>query len=326
MRERVLSGMRPTGRLHIGHVEGVLRNWVELQKNNDCFYFVADWHALTTNPDTREIKRNTYEMVKDWLAMGVNPEKSTLFIQSAVPEHAELHLVFSMLNSLARLERLPTFKEQIKELDMKESIPYGFLGYPVLQAADILMYKTKYVPVGEDQLPHIELTRETARRFNGLYGEVFPVPMAELSEAPRILGTDGRKMSKSYKNEILPTDDKDWLVKKVRTMTIDPQRQKTTDPGNPEACSVYDLHKIYNKETTDDIAGKCRTAGRGCGECKMLLPDVMAETYKDYRERRKDIGDELVMRVLKEGNEKARAIASQTMNEVRRAMLLNYLE
>ena len=251
----VLSGMRPTGKLHIGHLEGVLQEWINLQQSYDCYYFVADWHALTTNSETKDLKENTIDMVKDWLAYGVDPNKSTLFIQSQVPEHAELGLLFSMLVNLGRLERLPTFNAYLKEIVKVEEkdkkiydevkrakVNHGFLGYPILQSADILIYKTNLVPVGEDQLSHIELTREIARKFNSLYKEIFPIPEPKLGETPCILGTDSRKMSKSYGNVISPTDDYSILKNKVGKMVTDPNKIRANDRGNPHIFNVFYIH------------------------------------------------------------------------------------
>lgn len=334
----VLSGMRPTGKLHIGHLEGVLREWVELQNEHDCNFFVADYHAITTNSDTRDLKQDTFDMVKDWIAFGVDPEKAKLFIQSMVPEHTDLHTIFSMLVNMGRLERLPTFTDYIKEVikvddtDIKRfdeakraKVNYGFLGYPVLQTADILIYKTNIVPIGEDQLPHLELTRELAKRFNNLYGETFPLPEAKLGHKPRILGTDGRKMSKSYNNVISPMDNLDELMAKVRSMISDTTRGGVNNPGNPYNCSVFDLHEIYDKAGSQDIASRCKGASLGCGDCKKLLPEKIFETYKEFRERRGDVTDSYVKQVLKKGCERARAVTAATMKLVKHNMLMDYL-
>ena len=336
--------MRPTGRLHIGHLVGALDNWVELQEKYKSYFFVADWHAITTQTDTREIIPNALEMAKDWIAAGINPNKSTLFIQSQVPQHSELHLIFSMLNTLPRLERVPSFKgqmahllgvhsdgEDLKQEDItkaKSEISYGFLGYPVLQAADILIYKADGVPVGEDQLPHLELTREIARRFNSLYGEVFPEPEALLTNTPRVLGTDGRKMSKSYGNVVLPTDDLETITKGVKKMVTDPARKRREDPGqDPYSCSVYALHLAYNDPDRQiEILKECTSARIGCGDCKLQAASKIAEKYADYRERRAELeGDESKIReILMDGSSDARKVAAQTLKEVKEYLLFDY--
>lgn len=336
MLEVVLSGMRPTGKLHIGHVEGVLRDWVALQETARCYYFVADWHAMTTNTDTGELRRNTIDMVKDWIATGVDPEKSTLFVQSQIPQHAELSLALSMLVNLGRLERLPTFNNYLREIvkvdgeDKKQfdeakraNVNHGFLGYPVLQTADILLYKTTLVPVGEDQLPHIELTRELARRFNTLYGTTFIIPEPKLGRSPRILGNDGRKMSKSYGNVIEPTDTGADLTKRILQMKTDPARQRATDPGNPYECSVYDLHEVFTSDNPS-VATACSTGTRGCKDCKLELAHTIDETYHSFRERRSTLTDDFILDVLATGTAAARTIAEQTMREAKHAMHLDY--
>ncbi|MEK6918485.1 MAG: tryptophan--tRNA ligase [Nanoarchaeota archaeon] len=333
LKPTVLSGMRPTGRLHIGHIEGVLRKWLQLQEEYACKFFVADWHALTTNTESKEIRKNTYDMVRDWLAFGIDPKKSTIFVQSDVPQHAELHVALSMLNTVARLQRMPTFTEYVqimkeeghnrKKLEA-DQVSYGFLGYPLLQAADILVHKAKYVPVGDDQKPHIELCQELAKRFNATYGPIFPVPEILTSNAPRILGTDGRKMSKSYANTISPQDTGKTLSEKVAKMRIDPKRTSMQVAGNPDECSVYDLHRIYNQEKFAEVYYGCRQAILGCGECKQKLPPLMSTTYKEYRNRFDSISDKTIETVLREGGEKAREEASKTMEEVRKVMLLKY--
>src|SRR5215813_10031523 len=244
-KQRVLSGMRPTGKLHLGNVVGALSNWVKLQDQYECFHFIADWHALTSDfADTSMIKEYRIEMMIDWLAAGLDPKKSVMFVQSAAPQHAELHLILSMITPLGWLERVPTYKEQRENITDKDLGNYGFLGYPVLQAADILMYKGNFVPVGEDQVPHVELTREICRRFNSFYGEVFPEPQALLTPMPRLPGLDGRKMSKSYGNVIFLTDTPEEITKKVKVMMTDPARKRRTDPGNPDVCPVFSYHKL----------------------------------------------------------------------------------
>ncbi len=403
MKKRVLSGMRATGKLHLGHLAGVLVNWKRLQNEYDSFFFVADWHGLTDNPENaRYMKENIRNMVLDWLAVGIDPDKSTLFIQSLVPQHAELHLVFSMLVSLSRLFRNPTYKDKLEDLrkggmeggvslsairDVKEElerkaneelkatadfvstlkdreaifrklkgdvmslfygfvdkagerlieellesssfhsiISYGFLGYPVLQSADILLYKPHYVPVGADQVAHIEITRDIAEKFNRLYAEVFPIPEALLTETPRIPGMDGRKMSKSYGNAIYLSDDEETVSKKVMKYITDPQRIRKSDPGRPEICPVFALHRVFNPDETDEIYRACRTAQIGCVQCKRRLAEKLNHTLKPIRQRRKELEDSQidVFEILKEGSRKAEEFAEGTMEEVRKAMGMDY--
>jgi len=325
---RILSGMRPTGKLHVGHLVGVLENWVELQKEYDCYFEVADWHALTTKYDqTDDIKNNTRELVIDWISAGIDPEESVIFVQSDVKEHAELHLLFSMITSVGRLERVPTYKEQIEELNLGNSVPYGLLGYPVLQAADILLYKGDTVPVGKDQLPHLELTREIARRFNYLYGEddeILPEPEPKLTKVPKLLGTDGRKMSKSYGNAIFLGDSEEEIEDKVREMVTDPQRIRLKDPGNPDVCSVYDYHNIFNTTEVEELATGCREAGIGCMDCKRNLKDVLTNELAEIRAKREELkaNPEQIDDILNAGAKKARKLARETMEEVRNAMNL----
>jgi len=325
-RKRILSGMRPTGKLHLGNLHGALKNWIDLQgrEEYDCYYFVADWHALTSDySDTADIRDNRVDMVIDWLSAGLDPEKSTLFVQSSVKEHAELFLILSMITPLAWLERNPTYKEMKAELSAKDLSTFGFLGYPVLQAADIIMYKANGVPVGVDQLPHIELTREIARRFNFLYKEIFPIPEPLLTDFPKLLGIDGRKMSKSYDNSIFISDQGDVLAKKVAAMFTDPQRMRRKDPGRPEICNVYTFHQIYSTgEDVDRISIECRKAGIGCTDCKRQLSDRIAEVMKPVHDRRDyyvQHPDE-VREIIEQGNNKAVRIARQTMEEVREAV------
>src|SRR5918996_4495747 len=286
-RQRVLSGMRPTGKLHLGNYLGALENWVRMQDEFECFYFVADWHALTTGPgNSVQAPEATIEMAADWLGAGLDPERSTIFIQSLVPEHAELHLLFSMATPVTWLERVPTYKERIEQQEIA-SPSYGLLGYPLLQSADILMYKAKWVPVGIDQVPHVELTREVARRFNNTFGAVFPEPDAKLTEIPKVPGTDGRKMSKSYGNAIYLSDTREEIVRKVKPMMTDPARKRRTDPGDPEVCPVYDLHKIFTPPADREWAATgCRTAGIGCLDCKDALLKHLVTALEPIRERR----------------------------------------
>ena len=323
-KKRILAGMRPSGRLHIGHYHGALKTWLSLQEEHDCYFFSADWHALTTEyADTSRVMDDTIEMALDWLACGLDPEKSVIFVQSSIPEHAELFLVFGMITPVPWLERNPTYKEQREQVQDKDLGNFGFLGYPCLQAADILIYKGDGVPVGVDQVPHIELTREIARRFNNLYGPVFPEPQPVLSSSPKVPGTDGRKMSKSYGNAILLTDDADTVTKKLRPMITDPARVRRTDPGNPDICPVYDLHKVYsNDDVLTWAAEGCRTAGIGCLECKKPLIDAVIAGLAPIQERRAELAadPEKIRRILRDGNERARAVASETFAEVRKAI------
>lgn len=326
--ERVLSGMRPTGKLHLGHLS-VLENWAALQDKYRCFFMVADWHALSTEyAASAEIPGKIREMVLDWLSAGIDPEKSVIFVQSHVKEHAELHLLFSMITPLSWLERVPTYKEQLQQLGEqgKDINTYGFLGYPLLQAADILLYKATAVPVGEDQLPHLELTREVARRFNFLFGEkVFPEPQALLARVPLLPGTDGRKMSKSYNNYISISASSEELYEKIRNMITDPARVRRHDPGHPEVCTVFTYHRVYNPERVAEIEEECRRAGIGCVECKKILAQRKDELLTPLRERRKEYEGKkgLVQEILQEGARQAREVAAATMDQVRRVMHLS---
>ncbi|MFO1268864.1 MAG: tryptophan--tRNA ligase [Rubrivivax sp.] len=402
MKTRVLSGMRPTGSMHLGHYLGALKNWVALQDQHECFYFVADWHALTTHYEESEvIGQSVYEMVTDWIAAGLDPEKSTIFIQSRIPEHAELFTLLAMGTPLGWLERVPTYKDQIEKLKDRDLATYGFLGYPLLQAADILIYKATYVPVGEDQASHVELTREVARRFNNLYGRgkdfeaqvaaaiaklskddaryygkqrkafgetgseearakgegivrkaatqvsgwraeeselllghlkgsgrsVLVEPQALHTEVLRLPGLDGAKMSKSYGNAILMRDEPDVVAKKVRGMATDPARVRRTDPGDPEKCPVWQFHLAYSDEATKAWVVKgCTTAGIGCLECKQPVIDAIVRQQQPWRERAAALTAEpkKVERIVEAGTERARAVAQQTMKDVRAAMGLDY--
>ena len=323
-RKRVLSGMRPTGKLHLGNYVGALENWVRMQNEYQCFFEVADWHALTTDyADTSRLKENSIEVVLDWLAAGLDPEKSVIFIQSHVPAHAELHLLLSMITPLGWLERVPTYKEQRENIKDKDLGTYGFLGYPVLQAADILVYKAHCVPVGEDQVAHVELTREVARRFNGFYGEVFPEPQALLTPAAKLPGTDGRKMSKSYGNTILLTDPEPEVRQKLKTMVTDPARVRRSDPGNPDVCPVGDLHKLFSsKETMAKVYEGCRSASIGCIECKSWAADALVQILNPIQARREKFEDNprLAWDIVEDGTKRAKAAAAKTMDDVRAAM------
>jgi tryptophanyl-tRNA synthetase len=326
--DRVLSGMRPTGSLHLGHYHGVLKNWVRLQEAHPCLFFVADWHALTTHyEEPGIIERNTWDMVIDWLASGVDPAKATLFIQSHVQEHAELHLLLSMVTPLGWLERVPSYKEQQQQIAEKDLGTYGFLGYPLLQTADIIIYKANAVPVGEDQAPHIELTREVVRRFNHLYGDVFPEPLTLLTPTPRVPGTDGRKMSKSYGNAVFLKDPPATLREKLKPMITDPARKRRSDPGTPEICPVFDLHKAFSSEETRAWAADgCRSAGIGCLDCKGRLMDHLLHRLEEIHARRPEFASrpDTVWDVLREGSRRARETARATMEEVRAAMKVDY--
>lgn len=323
-KKRVLSGMRPTGNLHLGHLHGTLKNWVKLQEEYDCFFFAADWHALTSEyENTGAIKESIHDMVIDWLSAGIDPEKSTLFVQSKILEHAELHLLLSMIVPLPWLERNPTYKEQQDEMSAKDLSTYGFLGYPVLQAADIIIYKANGVPVGKDQVPHLELTREIVRRFNFLYGNVFPEPAQLLTETSKVLGIDRRKMSKSYGNALYLSDTPEVIKTKVAQMITDPQRKRRKDPGDPDVCNVFSFHSLYSTDEQISMVGReCRKAGIGCVECKELMTGNLSAYLVPYREKREYYlaHGEKVTSLLEAGTDKARTIARQTMDEVRRAI------
>ncbi len=324
----LFSGMRPTGKLHIGHYFGVLKNWRELQEEYKCIFGAVDWHALTTSfEDTSKIGENIIDMIIDWLSVGLDPNKATFIVQSHVKEHAELHLILSMLTPLPWLQRNPVLKEQVRSLNLGDSFSYGLLGYPVLMAADILLYKSDIVPVGEDQVPHLEITREIARRFNYYYKEVFPLPKEKLTETPRIPGTDGKeKMSKSLGNHILISEPKESLEKKVMSMVTDPQKIRLKDPGHPEVCTVFYFHNIFNKEEVPQIEEDCKKGVLGCVACKRNLAQKMYEFFAPIRKEREKYEKDpsLVMDILKEGEKRAREIASSTMEEVREAMKMSY--
>ncbi|MBW1840697.1 MAG: tryptophan--tRNA ligase [Deltaproteobacteria bacterium] len=323
-KKRILSGMRPTGPLHLGNLHGALANWVNMQDEYDCFFFIADWHALTSDyEDTRKIKEYSREIMIDWLSAGLSNEKSTLFVQSHIKEHAELFLILSMITPVPWLERNPTYKDQILQLSNKDLSTYGFLGYPVLQAADIIMYKANGVPVGVDQVPHVEITREIARRFNHFYGNVFPEPDAVLTETPKMLGTDGRKMSKSYDNAIYLSDSPEDIAATVSGMFTDPQRKRKTDPGNPDICNVYSFHKIYSDLDTGNMVSRdCKTAQLGCVDCKSIMAKNLIAGLAPIREKRAYYQEKTgrVDEIIAEGCDKAGKVAEKTMDEVKTAI------
>jgi tryptophanyl-tRNA synthetase len=316
--------MRPTGKLHLGHLVGALDNWKQMQEEYDCFFFAADWHALTTEyAETGIIRNSIREMMIDWLSVGISPEKSVLFIQSRIKEHAELHLLLSMITPVPWLERVPTYKEQQQELTNRDLSTYGFLGYPLLQTADIIIYKAHKVPVGIDQVPHVELSREVARRFNFFYGPVFPVPDPLLTEVPKLLGIDGRKMSKSYDNAIFISDPPDEVRRKTSAMFTDPNRIRKSDPGNPDICNVFSFHKVYSDpETVIRVNRECRQATLGCVEDKKNLAETLVCYLAPLQEVRERFlrNPSLVEEILEDGCQRARSVATRTMEEVREAM------
>lgn len=323
---RVLSGMRPTGPLHLGHLLGALDNWTRLQADHECFFMVADLHALMgeyENP--AEIQKNTTEMIVDWLACGIDPERSVIFVQSQIPEHAELALMLGMMTPLGRLERNPTYKEQLREITGRDLTTFGFLGYPVLQAADILLYRADKVPVGEDQLAHLELTREIVRRFKFLYkNDLFPEPQALLTKEARILGTDRRKMSKSYGNAIHLSDTEEAMRKKVQSMVTDPARVKVSDPGHPDVCNVYSYHQIFSSPSkTREVYDWCTTAQKGCTDCKKELAGILdASRLREIRGRREHFTNnkKMISDIIERGRQKAAKVARETMEDVKGSM------
>ncbi len=321
MKKRILSGMRPSGKLHLGNYAGALENWIKLQDEYDNFFFVADWHALTTNPRAAgEVRQNTIDMVIDWLSAGIKPE-NPIFIQSQIKQHAELHLLFSMLITNARLERNPTLKEQVRDLKT-ENISYGHLGYPVLQAADILIYKANIVPVGEDQAPHVEITREIARKFNSTYGEVFPEPETKLTTFARLPGLDGKKMGKSNDNYILMSDPEEKIYQKVRTAITDPQKVRRNDPGHPDICNVYWFHKKFNPEEVQQIRKDCESGVLGCVDCKKNCSIKIAQYFAPIRDKRAYYETNLneVDDIINAGIKRAREEAAATMTDVYNVM------
>jgi len=325
-KKRILSGMRPTGPLHLGHWLGALKNWVELQDKYLCFYMIADWHALMSEyADPQEIKKNIKECLLDWLSVGINPEETTIFIQSAVKEHAELHLLLSMISPLAWLERCPTYKEQLRELKTRDISTYAYLGYPVLQAADIVLYKADAVPVGKDQLPHLELTREIVRRFHHFYGKTFPEPEPILTETSKLMGLDNRKMSKSYNNFIALADPPAVINEKVMTMITDTKRVKRRDKGHPHLCNVFSYQEIFNPKEAQEIKDACQRGLGGCTECKKILVRTLNKFLSGFRAKRKnwEIKPKKLEEILQRGNEQAKDVAAKTLIDVRKKMGLS---
>jgi tryptophanyl-tRNA synthetase len=326
-KKRILSGMRPTGKLHLGHLVGALSNWVKLQDEYECFFMVADWHALMSEYENPQgIKENILDNVADWLACGISPEKSVIFIQSEVREHLELYMAFSLFTPLGWLERCPTYKEQLREIKNRDLKTYAFLGYPVLQAADILVYRADAVPVGEDQLPHLELTREIARRFNNLYKkELFPEAQAILTKEARLLGLDGRKMSKSYDNFIALSEEEQSIRTKTAQMFTDPARIKRNDPGHPEKCNVHSYYAVFAPQRADEIERLCRQAQIGCTECKKELAEILIKFLAPIQKKRKDLlsNPKQILDILERGKERARDVASRTVAQVKAALNLS---
>jgi tryptophanyl-tRNA synthetase len=325
--KRILSGMQPSGKLHLGNYFGALKNWVSMQDEFECFFFVADWHALSSlYQDPQRIKEYSFEMMVDWLSAGLDPDKSTMFIQSEVQEHVELHLMLSMMVPVPWLERNPTYKEKQDEIKNVDMSSYGFLGYPILQTADIVLYKADYVPVGIDQAPHLEISREIVRRFHKLYkNKIFIEPGAKISEIPKLNGLDGRKMSKSYNNAIFLSDSEKEITKKVKSMLTDPARARREDPGDPDVCNLYPFHKIYSPQSMqDEIDSECRTAKIGCGDCKKMLTQSMLEGMRPMMEKRTEIlaRPDYVKDVFREGTLKAQAVAKSTLDQAKQAMKL----
>ncbi len=322
--ERVLSGMQSSGRVHLGNLVGALQNWVRLQDSYECFYFIADWHALTSGYEHPEgLKESVTDLLINFIAAGLDPDKCTIFIQSKVLEHAELHLLLSMITPLGWLERVPTYKEKQHELRERDLSTYGFLGYPLLQTADIIIYRAKHVPVGIDQVPHLEISREIARRFNNFYGDIFPEPEALLTQFPKVPGVDGRKMSKSYNNAVYLSDSPQEVEHKLRTMATDPARVRRNDRGDPELSPVFQLHKVFSsKEEQDEVAEGCRTAGIGCLDCKKVLIRNVFRVLEPIWDKRQQLSNdpEQLKSIVDKGTEKARKAAQETMVLVRRAM------
>jgi tryptophanyl-tRNA synthetase len=322
--KRVFSAMRPTGKLHLGHLVGALSNWLEFQKTYPCVFSIVDWHALMGEyENSKAISENIIDMAIDWMACGIDPDKSIIFVQSDVPEHLELQMILSCITPLGWLERNPTYKEQLREIKTRDLQTYGFLGYPVLQAADILLYKANLVPIGEDQLPHLELTREIARRFNHIFKtHLFPDCEAILTKTPKLLGLDGRKMSKSYQNTITLGEDPKELEKKVKSMFTDPRRIKLTDPGHPDECNVYSTYQVFAPELSKDVYDWCSNAKKGCTECKTILAQSLLKTLAPIREKRDELSKnrDRIVDILQEGKKKAKTIAEKTMEEIRKVV------
>lgn len=318
--------MQPSGKLHLGNYFGALKNWVSLQEGFECYFFIADWHALSSLYEGPErIKNYSYEVAVDWLSAGLDPEKCTMFLQSEIPEHAELHLILSMIVPVPWLERNPTYKEKQDEIKNVDMSSYGFLGYPVLQTADIVLYKADFVPVGIDQAPHLELSREIVRRFNKLYKKVFIEPGAKISDVPKLNGLDGRKMSKTYNNTIFLSDGEKEIRKKVQSMLTDPARARRDDPGDPDVCNLYPFHKIYSSQSIqEEIDSDCRTAKIGCGDCKKMLAQTMIEGMSPVMEKRQEIisRPDDVKNILREGTLKAHEVARATLEQAKQAMKL----
>jgi len=327
-RKVVLSGMRSTGKLHLGHYFGTLKNWVALQESHDCYFFAADWHALTTDyADPSRVTANTVDALADWIAAGIDPQRAVVFVQSMVPEHAELHLLLSMITPLGWLERVPTYKEQLREIEARDLSTYGFLGYPVLQTADIILYRAHFVPVGEDQASHLEISREIARRFNSLYSPVFPEPQALFTPAAKVPGLDGRKMSKSYGNAIHLSDPPDVVRQKCMSMFTDPTRVRRKDPGHPESCNLFEFHRLISpREVTARVERECRAAGIGCVDDKRLLADQIIAFLEPLQRRRAEALSDpgALLELLRAGSERARQRAAETLRLVRAAMGLDY--
>jgi len=326
MKKRILSGMRPTGKLHLGHLVGAFDNWIKLQDEYECFFMVADWHALMSEyADPKDLQENILDNVIDWLSFGISPKKSTIFIQSHVKEHLELYMILSMIAPLGLLERCPTYKEQLREITNRDLSTYGFLGYPVLQAADILLYKAEAVPVGEDQLPHLELTRQIVRKFNNLYKkDFFPEPKALLTQAQRLLGLDGRKMSKSYNNYIALSEKPDSLRKKVSNMFTDPTRIKFSDPGHPQDCNVHNYYAVFAPERKKEVDELCRKAKVGCTDCKKELAEILIRFLEPIQQKRNELlkDKNRVFDILEDGEKKAGKAAAETMSEVKKPLNL----
>ena len=325
--KRLLSGMRPTGNLHLGHLVGALKNWVELQKKHDCFFMIADWHALLSeyeNPKT--IKENSIEILADWISCGVDPKHSTIFMQSHIKEHLDLYMILSCITPLSILERNPTYKEQLRELKGRNIMTYGFLGYPVLQASDILTYKAEVVPVGIDQAAHLELTREIVRKFNNLYGNVFPEPGTLLTPTPKLLGLDNRKMSKSFDNFISLSDSPEKIKKKVMKMITDPKKVRLNDPGHPDVCNVCSFYKVFASKKVKQITASCQSGERGCIKCKTELTEILITILEPIQKKRKKLlsDKKALIEILKNGDEAARVVASQTLRDVRKKTGISY--